>query len=388
MNPADTEDGDSVVDEKVDHELFSRVVDLLRKRDVADEPKQAGATLEVVADELDSFLVTHPDSVPALRLLAECAQRLGDLSRARGYITRAERLEPWNLEILIISESLYESEASAGGQRPGKPPRLRTDLSSGVVNADKLIEKAMGSFRLGDLDRAYTLSKLAYLVTPDLEHHLMDILAVGSSLDPRLTYDELVGLAKMGSPPPFLLLALGSICNVLGNYEEATSWLSMGIEVFPEDPYVKAMFYNELAYVMIKQRIRLDKCIELARAALELFPDKNANGFIRDTLGVAYLTSGEVGKAIRNLREAVSKDPTVIPRFHLALALLRNKDPAAALGELKQIADSRPSLESPHVEETAILERVQSCISRLENLLNLGGAGDIRDALEMIDGLV
>jgi tetratricopeptide (TPR) repeat protein len=128
--------------------------------------------------------------------------------------------------------------------------------------------------------------------------------------------------------------------------------------------------------------------VALARAALEMFPNKKANGFIRDTLGIAYLKCKEVKKAIRNLREAVSKDPTVIPRFHLALAQLMDGDPAGAQAELKIIADSRTSLESPHVEETAILDRVQANIGRLEHLLNLGGAGDIQDAIEILSGLI
>ena len=140
--------------------------------------------------------------------------------------------------------------------------------------------------------------------------------------------------------------------------------------------------------MLAKQELHLDRCVQLARTDLELFHNPRANGFIRDTLGVVYLKRGDYDKAIQNLREAVRKDPTVIPRFHLALALLNNRDAASALTELKFIAAARPSLESPHVEETAILERVQSHILRLEDLLNLGGADDIRDAMGILEGLV
>ena len=68
---------------------------------------------------------------------------MGEFDRARRYISRAELLDPWNLEILIISESLYETDAGLSRRLPGEPPRLRSDLTSGVVNADSLIEKAM-----------------------------------------------------------------------------------------------------------------------------------------------------------------------------------------------------------------------------------------------------
>jgi tetratricopeptide (TPR) repeat protein len=372
----------------VDRELFSRVVDLLQKLHADCDSDETLSSLASAMEELEQFQSVHPDSVPALRLLAECAQRLDDLSRARKYIDQAELLDPWNLEILIISESIYEAEADSSKCRPGQPLRVHNDLDSGVVNIEKLIEKAMGSFRLGDFERAYTLAKLAYRIYPENEHHLMDILAIGSGFDPERTRRELIILEDEDPPPAFLYLALGSVSNVLGLHDQATAWLARGISLNPKDPYLQAMLYNEMAYVMARQEIRFDQCIALARQALAVFPERQANGFIRDTLGVAYLKSGDTEKAIRNLREAVSKDPTVIPRFHLALALLNDKDPANALGELKQIAASSASLESPHVEETAILARVQSHIGRLEDLLNLGSANDIRDALEILDGLM
>jgi len=373
--------------DKTGLELFSRVAQLLRRRRAGELP-QDEITLSDAMRELEEHLVAHPQSVPALRLLAESAQVLGEFGRAREYISRAEFLDPWNLEILIISESLYETDAGSAHRRPGEPLRLHSDLTSGVVNADSLIEKAMGSFRLGDLDRARTLAKLAYRITPEIEHHLIDILAIGSSLDPQRTLVEFTLLEKENPRSAYLYLVLGSICNVLGRYDEATSWLAAGVDLSSKDPYLLAMLYNEMAYVMAKREIRLDRCVALARAALEMFPNKKANGFIRDTLGVAYLKSKEVKKAVRNLREAVSKDPTVIPRFHLALAQLMDGDTAGAQTELKIIAASRPSLESPHVEETAILDRVQANMGRLEDLLNLGGAGDIQDAMEILAGLI
>lgn len=380
-------EGDNRPDPDVDPVLFARVAELLRAHH--GKPQAAGLELQLRAtrQELERFFAEHPGSVPALRLLAEFAQRLCDPTRARDYIAQAEILEPWNLEILIISESLYEAEADRARQ-PDQAPHLSSELGSGVVNPEKLMEQAMGSFRLGDLERAYSLSRLAYLLTPEGGHLLMDVWAVGTALDPKRTYQDLTKLERQGDTSPFLQLALGSTCNVLGLYDEAVAWLNQGIEKSPADPYALAMLYNELSYVIAKQGGQLDRCVALARTALEMFPDDKANGFIRDTLGVAYLKKGEIDKAIQNLREAVSKDPTVIPRFHLALALLRNKDATGALNELKVVAAARPSLESPHVEETAILERVQNQFTKLEDLLNLGGANAIGDALEILGGLV
>ncbi len=371
-----------------DPALFSRVARLLRRYEAEGADQAYRRELQAARTDLQRYHNAHPESVPALRLLAECAQRLQDLKAARRNISQAELLDPWDLEILIISESLYETEAANSKPRPGEPLRLQSDLSSGSVSTEVLLEKAMGSFRLGDMDRAYSLAKLTYRINPVEEHHLMDVWAIGSALDPARTRTELLKLEQEGGSSPYLYLALGSVCNVLGQYQEAVYWIDQGISISPKDPFVLAMLFNELAYVLAKQGLHLDRCVQLARTALELFPDTRANGFIRDTLGVVYLKRGDCDKAIQNLREAVRKDPTVIPRFHLALALLTNRDAANALSELKFIAASRPSLESPHVEETAILERVQSHILRLEDLLNLGGADDIRDALGILEGLV
>jgi tetratricopeptide (TPR) repeat protein len=371
----------------IDPELFSRVVSLLRMQEVEDSARAERTELMEVTRELEQFSERHPESVPALRLLAECAQRLGDLRAARRHISRAELLDPWNVEILIISESLHEAEASLP-HREGEPVRFGARINAGVISAETLLERAMGLFRLGELERAYSLAKLSFSINPQATHHLMDVLAAGSIFDPERLRKELMQLEGEMDPPAYLYLALGSACNVIGRYEEAVAWLSKGQELGPEEPYVLAMLHNEMAYVLAKQGLHLDRCLALARAALETFPDRSANGFIRDTLGVVYLKTGDVPKAIQNLREAVSKDPTVIPRFHLALALIHARDGASALVELRHISAARPSLESPHVEEIAILERVQSHIVKLEELLNLGGADDIRDALRLLDGLV
>jgi tetratricopeptide (TPR) repeat protein len=371
--------------------LFGRVADLLREcRGAGASPAPApdlAARLQAGRAELEAYYREHLESVPALRLLCEFAQLFGNLPLARKLIARAEAFEPWNLELLIISESLVEVEAETARQ-PDQAPFLSSEISSTVVNPEKLMQQAMGAFRLGDLERAYSLARLAYLLAPEAPHLLLDIWAVGTALDPRRTYQDLVKLERHGSPSPFLCLTLGSTCNVLGLYPEAVEWLNQGLSLAPQDPFAMSMLLNELAYVLVKMGTQLDRCVMLARQALEVFPDEKANGFIRDTLGVAYLKKGDTEKAIKNLREAVSKDPTVIPRFHLALALLQGRDTTGALAELRAIASARPSLESPHVEETAVLERVQTHITKLDELLNLGGADNLRDAQELLGGLV
>ena len=194
-------------------------------------------------------------------------------------------------------------------------------------------------------------------------------------------------LAEEVDGEPYLFLALGSINNVLGRWEEAGFWLDKGLALEMEDRYVQAMLFNELAYVMARQGQHLDGSLRLVRRALDLFPDKNANGFIRDTLGLIYLKQKKNDKALRNLMEAVAKDPGVISRLHLAIDLMRSQDRPGALKHLRMIAAARPTLDSPHLEETQILRRVQSQIGKLEELLNLGGSAELEEAEGMLQDL-
>ena len=380
--------GLTIEDAQADRALFAEVVDLLRQHKTAPQDTALEFLLREAMDRLQAFLGQQPESVPALRLAAEVCQQLGELDRTRDYIQQAEILDPWNLEILIISESLWEEESQRQPSTPGQVPFLDSRITSGVVSTENLIEKAMGSFRLGQLDRAYSLAKLAFRIEPDKGHHLLDVWTVGSALDPQRTKRELALLLPEHEDQNYLYLALGSINTVMGLYPEATNWLERGMAIQTEDRYAYAMILNELAYVLIRQNTRIQAAVQYARRAVELFPDKNANGFIRDTLGLAYLKTQEIDKAIRNLRESVAKDPSVVPRFHLAIALLHERNPADALSELQKVANARTSLESPHIEEITILERVQSHIQRLEELLKLGKADDIQSALDILDGLI
>ncbi len=390
------DDPESLAADRDQASLFARIVELLRSHPPGPEQGQTAAAgrdqvtadFELARKQLEAFHRDHPDSVPALRLLTEVCSRLGDGKGTRAYIQQAERLDPWNPEILIISESLYACQAEAADAPPGAAPLVDSELRSGTVTTESLIEKAMGSFRLGQLQRAYTLAKLAYRIEPEKGHHLLDVWTVGAALDPERTRRDLVLLEPEQPEQPYLYLALGSIDNVLGLYEEAAGWLERGLSLKLDDPYVHAMLFNELAYVLVRRDEQLDVAIQFARRALELFPDKDANGFIRDTLGLAYLKQGQADKALRNLREAVAKDASVVPRFHLAIALLGQQQTADALAELRIIATARPSLESPHIEEIAILDRVQTHIAKIEDLLNLGGPDDLQDALEVLAGLI
>jgi tetratricopeptide (TPR) repeat protein len=374
--PVAQDDSVPMAEADADSELFRRAADLLlRQASASGDP--AASELEAVRRELEAYYREHLDSVPALRLLAEMAQRRGDREEAHLFIGRAEALDPWNLEILIISESIHEPGGAMSGS--GGEPQ--------AVDPEKILERAMGFFRLGELERAYSLTRLAYLLAPSQGFFLLDVWAVGAAYDPKRALQDLVRLHEQVGDMPYLLLAIGSVCNVMGLYPEAVAWLERGLRP-TEDPFVAAMLLNELAYVQVKMGQHLERCIQMARHALEIFPNAEANGFIRDTLGVAYLKKGDLDKAVANLREAVAKDPTSIPRFHLALALLARQDAAGALGELRLIASARPSLESPHLEEMAILERVQKVMPKLDELLNLGGGENLAAARELLEDLI
>jgi tetratricopeptide (TPR) repeat protein len=364
-------------------ELFNRVMNLLNAHA---ESALADEELIMAQSQLETFLAAHPESAFALRLIAELSQQLRQTEQTRRYIKQAEALDPWNMEILIIAESLHEVD-------PQEPNLQHAEVQSSSLPADasttsRLMEKAMGSFRLGGIDRAYSLAKLAFLLDPQDGQHLLDLWSIGAALDPQRTRQELILLVSELDQQPYLFLALGSINNVLGQYDEASEWLEQGLSREMPDAYVHAMLLNELAYVLIRKNERLNEAIRLARKALELFPEKNTNGFIRDTVGLAYIKMEQTDKAVRNLREAVAKDPTSIPRLHLAIALLLEHNPQDALVELETIASARATMESPHLEETTILQRIQSNFPQLRALLSSGKMEDSTTALSILDGLI
>ncbi len=367
-------------------ELFSRVAGLLRRHVFEDKHAETVDHLKQAWVDLEQYCLEHPTSVAAMRLAAECAFQLEQIPKARKYILQAESIEPWNSEILIISESLYEYESQ---QRVSITPVVfQSTIPFGAVNAEKLLKKAMGWFQLGQFERSYSLAKLCFAMNPVYEHILLQIVAIGSCFDPQRLYRELAVLLDLQILTPYLFLSLGSVCNVLGQYEMAAKWLSDGLDLNPRDPYLMAMLLNELAYVMAKQGKSLDQCAFIARSALETFPDRKTNGFIRDTLGFIYLKKGDVQKAIRNFREAVSKDQTVIPRFHLSIALLKDGQIEDALHELKNIAGARPSFDSPHAEEMVILDRVQGNLKEIEYLLRTRKDESTLEALKILQELL
>jgi len=363
--------------------LFARAAALLRQARLqpsADKHRQISGLVE----ELEQLLLERPDSVPALRLLAESYQLLDQPQAARQVIRLAEGIDPWNIDLLIISEAL------AGREGPDPlPARRQSDAAEEwVVDPLILSERAKSALQLGYLERAYSLAKLTLRLQPERLAFMLDVLTIGTAFDPQRALAELELLQTGEAAPDSVFLALGSTCNVLGQYQQAREWLSRGISRNPDDNYLKAMLYNELAYVLVKLSEQLELAVRLARRALEIFPDKKQNGFIRDTLGAAYLKKNDIPKARRNLLEAVSKDPSPIPRLHLALALLHGGDAGGALEQLTHIAAARPSIDSPHLEENHIRQRVQTHIKHIERLLRLGGPAEIADVLEILDGLL
>jgi tetratricopeptide (TPR) repeat protein len=378
-NDASSQEGDSQ-----QLELLARAAHRLRR--FRQEGLREEGEIEGAAEELAAYLEKNPQSVPALRLLADCAIILERWDLARRLIARAERLDPWNLEILIIAESLVEppgADAETEGTRLSA-----SSLRDLLVDPAELSLRAKGAFRLGQLDRAYSLAKLAWLLDQQQLAYLLDLYGIGAAADPERTRRELELMVQQ-DPPPSIFLALGAVCNVLARYTEALEWLAEGVRrAGEEDVYLRALLLNETAYVMVKMGVQLDRAVTIARAALELFPDQQNNGFIRDTLGSIYLKMGDYQKAELNLREAVEKDSSAICRFHLALVLLAQGRAAECLEEMRKLVVCHPSLESPHVEEIMILERVQNHFSRLEQLLQLGGAEELAQARQILRGLL
>lgn len=118
--------------------------------------------------------------------------------------------------------------------------------------------------------------------------------------------------------------ALSSICQDLGQIDEAAEWLEQILNEYPED--VSAS--NDLGYLLADEGRSLPRAMKMIRLAVEAEPD---NAAYRDSLGWALYRAGRFEEAVTELRKA-SSDPTPDPIIldHLADALRANGDTTEA----------------------------------------------------------
>ena len=118
---------------------------------------------------------------------------------------------------------------------------------------------------------------------------------------------------------------------------EAMASYRRALAIQPGNP----SYMNNLACLLLDAGGSPAEALQLARKASEKLP---ADPRIADTLGLAYLKSGQTDSALQIFRSLAQRDPRVATyRLHLAEALLAKNDSASARRELETALTLRPS---------------------------------------------
>ena len=97
------------------------------------------------------------------------------------------------------------------------------------------------------------------------------------------------------------------------------------------------------------------KALTIAQKAHEIFPD---SGAITDTLGWLYVENGQAQEGLTLLRRAVQQAPNKLDiRYHLAVALAKTGDAAAAKELLREILATGKEF-TASAEAEALLEKL------------------------------
>jgi len=144
--------------------------------------------------------------------------------------------------------------------------------------------------------------------------------------------EALEALAAEGHLDPAARVRLARMHTTLGNEDRAIELLEQALAE-RSDLYEGK---NDLAFLLTRRRVDLDRAVELAQEARAALPDSPD---VADTLGFAYLEKGLPQAALPQLQEAAElaeargqTDPSIL--YHLALALKaleRNEEAASAL---------------------------------------------------------
>ncbi len=154
-----------------------------------------------------------------------------------------------------------------GGENNSRPPILnRLKKNPSFL---KSYFKGMVFYALEDYDRAFNQLKRAHRMEPD-------------------NRDVAVPLA-------FIYDRKGKPDSVISIYREL-------LKVYPKDP----LLLNNYSYSLLIYHRMLPEALRLAKIAVELAPD---SATYRDTLGYAYLLTGQLDEAEENLKFAYGKNP-------------------------------------------------------------------------------
>jgi tetratricopeptide (TPR) repeat protein len=149
-----------------------------------------------------------------------------------------------------------------------------------------------------------------------------------------------------------LLLALADLRDLQGRYDDAQALYRRVLEQDPGN----ALAINNLAVLLALQQ-KGDEALDLTRRGIEAAGPAPA---LLDTRALVYLTTGQAGKAVPDLEDAVAQQPTASRYYRLAQAYRSVRDRNAATLAFQRAKSMGLTASVLHPLERADYEKVRA----------------------------
>jgi tetratricopeptide (TPR) repeat protein len=255
-------------------------------------------------------LVESPQAgaAEALYGLGASIGRRGGEDLALIYLQLALYLEPSHAMALLSLGDLYEDlkkpdlAIKAYERVPANSPLSRNAEIQLAVDLDALDRTDEAKAKLQHVIADHPKDTEAIIELGNIQRGRKDFA------DCADTYGKAIDTVPNPDKSNWVLFYFRGIC-----YERSHQWplaeadMKKALELYPDQPLV----LNYLGYSWVDQGVHLDEGMDMIRKAVEQRPD---DGYIVDSLGWAYLKTGNYDDAVKNLERAVElkpEDPTI-----------------------------------------------------------------------------
>jgi tetratricopeptide (TPR) repeat protein len=263
-----------------------------------------------------------------------CIARLADLEGAR-HVARGDlgsvELRARALELRGQHEEAYQLLAARAASKPPAADRLLA-LAGFLARRQRLPDA------LDQWERAWKCGPAELVGGAGV--------ALLRSAHPRKTdssrVERLLKQALADAPDsPLLLVEMGDLQDLLGNYEAAEGFYRKALARAPAN----LMALNNLAWLLAQRKGQGTRALPLIERAIKVYgprPD------LLDTRAVVHLARGQAAPAIADLKRATREEPNASRYFHLARALSMAGQSQAALRAFQKARASGLDLKGLH----------------------------------------
>ena len=284
---------------------------------------EAMETLEKIPEE--------DRSVEALFAVGRVSMAQGDVDKARKFLDLAAAQRTHDPNILNSLVAIYDAQ----GEIEAGLKLIQDALKADPDSADLWHVSGLSKIRQGDFEQAQSAFEKAIELDPgrvESYNQLARLYASAGKLDRAL--DQYLRASRQEPDNATIRHFLGVLYEMTGDPEKASEQYEVALQKNSNLAETK----NNLAYMMAEQNRDLDRALKLAQEAKAGMPDSASAA---DTLGWVLYKRGVHSAAIGYLREAVTvageEDASIGEiRLHLAEAYEASGDNGKALETLQE----------------------------------------------------